>query len=246
MWALEWLECTYRKCGSFINGAGGEEKWERDKLGTCVSLKSFLTTGWDPPPKKIKGSSFVKLIFETPPDSRWHRVRVEIYVEIKLSLAYIILSQRNCVIVISGASGTRLAVYLFLPCISSKLWWQQERKWSSFSPTQRKKVFFFSFLLQLYRSAVKKNLGGKRENKFSFPLQFGFHPSSSTMSPVLGKVNSFSPFTRMFKTWLLAFLFLFYRHFLNFDSWFPPFAKRREKRKKKKLDVQVEGYDAVR
>lgn len=144
MWALEWLECTYRKCGSFINGAGGEAKWERDKLGTCVSLKSFLTTGWDPPPpSKRKGSSFVKLIFEAPPDSRWHRVCVEIYVEIKLSLAYIILSQRNCVIVISGASGTRLAVYLFLPCISSKLWWQQERKWSSFSPTQRKRVFLF-------------------------------------------------------------------------------------------------------
>lgn len=174
MWALEWLEYTYRKCGSFINGAGGEEKWERDKLGTCVSLKSFLTTGWDPPPKKIKGSSFVKLIFETPPDSRWHRVRVEIYVEIKLSLAYIILSQRNCVIVISGASGTRLAVYLFLPCISSKLWWQQERKWSSFSPTQRKRVFFFLFCCTCIDRQWRRILAEREKTSSRFLCSLAF------------------------------------------------------------------------
>lgn len=199
-----------------------------------------------PPQKKRKGSSFVKLIFEAPPDSRWHRVCVEIYVEIKLSLAYIILSLKGIVWLLFQEHRVQDWPFIYF-CPASRRNCGGNKKENDLVFHQHKeKEFFFSFLLQLYRSAVKKNLGGKRENKFSFPLQFGFHPSSSTMSPVLGKVNSFSPFTRMFKTWLSAFLFLFYRHFLNFDSWFPPFAKRREKRKKKKLDVQVEGYDAVR
>lgn len=199
-----------------------------------------------PPQKKRKGSSFVKLIFEAPPDSRWDRVCAEKYVEIKLSLAYIILSLKGIVWLLFQEHRVQDWPFIYF-CPASRRNCGGNKKENDLVFHQHKEKEFFSFLFccSCIDRQWRRILAEREKTSSRFLCSLAFIRRHRRCLRCWEKSTLFPPSPVCLRLGSRPFCFYSIAIFLTLILGFPP-LQNGEKRERKKLDVQVEGYDAVR